>query len=124
MTVQEIALIAGVVTGLLGGAIAVARYLHDRRTGISSDERLARRDKSADWAAFAAETRQLLAAERVDSAQLRAALAAKDARIDHLDARLEEKSRTIRALADHVDVLEHHIWQRLGPPPPARPEGI
>lgn len=30
----------------------------------------------------------------------------------------------IRSQGDHIDVLEHHIWQGLGPPPPPRPAGV
>ena len=30
----------------------------------------------------------------------------------------------IRRLGDHIDVLEDHIWKRLPPPPPQRPDGI
>lgn len=26
-----------------------------------------------------------------------------------------------RAMGDHIDVLENHIWKRLPPPPPERP---
>ena len=29
-----------------------------------------------------------------------------------------------REQGDHIDVLEHHIWQGNPPPPPARPPGI
>jgi hypothetical protein len=30
---------------------------------------------------------------------------------------------TKRALGDHIDVLEDHIWKRKPPPPPSRPPG-
>jgi hypothetical protein len=29
-----------------------------------------------------------------------------------------------RAAGDHIDVLEHHIWEGLPPPPPCRPVGV
>ncbi len=29
-----------------------------------------------------------------------------------------------RAMGDHIDALEHHIWQGKPPPPPPRPPGI
>lgn len=31
---------------------------------------------------------------------------------------------TKRAMGDHIDVLEDHIWQRKPPPPPSRPPGV
>ncbi|MDR1266707.1 MAG: hypothetical protein LBK42_14410 [Propionibacteriaceae bacterium] len=30
----------------------------------------------------------------------------------------------IRRMGDHIDVLEDHIRQEKGPPPPPRPEGL
>ncbi len=50
---------------------------------------------------------------------------------DRVQARvgmLEEKRRvdalTMRRMGDHIDTLESHIRDDLGPPPPPRPEGI
>jgi hypothetical protein len=36
----------------------------------------------------------------------------------------ESDAVTKRALGSHIDVLEDHIWQDKGPPPPPRPVGI
>ncbi len=36
----------------------------------------------------------------------------------------ETDALTKRAQGDHIDALEAHIWQRKGPPPPARPAGV
>ncbi|MBO0596599.1 hypothetical protein I2485_06880 [Nesterenkonia sp. E16_7] len=30
----------------------------------------------------------------------------------------------IRKQAGHIDLLEFHIWNKLGPPPPDRPDGV
>lgn len=93
-----------------------ARRAH--RQGVSETERQVRRDAQADWAAFAAEMRQALAAERAESS-------AKQSRLDALESRLAaaEADRAVerRAYEDHIDALEAHIWQRLPPPPPPRP---
>lgn len=45
-------------------------------------------------------------------------------RVDSLEDRREKDAIVKRALGDHIDVLEDHIWQRKPPPPPARPPGI
>ena len=47
-----------------------------------------------------------------------------EARIERLEALREADAITKRQLGDHVDLLEHHIWDRKPPPPPPRPEGI
>ncbi|MGC4151489.1 MAG: hypothetical protein QM628_00225 [Propionicimonas sp.] len=36
----------------------------------------------------------------------------------------EEDAKTKRAQGDHIDTLEHHIWQQKPPPPPPRPPGV
>lgn len=36
----------------------------------------------------------------------------------------EEDAVKKRKLGDHVDRLEHHIWNEKPPPPPERPEGL
>ena len=67
------------------------------------------------------------------SAETHTTTALRDAwsRIDSLSARvdsLEDERRAdavvIRRLGDYIDVLEDHIWKRLPPPPPQRPDGI
>ena len=52
-------------------------------------------------------------------------------RIHKLEERMEAKwiqlrdaAEKERRLNDHMDVLEHHIWQEMPPPPPSRPEGL
>lgn len=45
-------------------------------------------------------------------------------RVDRLETAREASAIAKRRLGDHVDLLEHHIWDRKPPPPPARPEGI
>lgn len=124
MTPEQWVLLLGAAATVAGAAGALLRVRHDRQAGVSGNEREAKRDERADWAAFAAEYRQALSAERSDSAQLRDTLAAKDERIDELERRLDAKDAAIRARDDHIDALEHHIWQGLGPPPPPRPAGI
>lgn len=55
------------------------------------------------------------------TSQLRARIADLETKYSGLwDAR-EADAKTKRAQGDHIDVLEDHIWQRLPPPPPARP---
>ena len=117
MTPEQWVLVLGAVATVATAAGVLLRTWHDRRTGVSAHEREAKRDELADWAGFAAVYRQALRDEREASR-------AQSKRIDELEARLEEKSRLIRAQGDHIDVLEHHIWQGLGPPPPPRPAGI
>ena len=46
------------------------------------------------------------------------------ARVDTLEAARREDAALIRRMGDHIDTLEHHIWQQLPPPPPPRPDGI
>lgn len=93
-----------------------ARRAHQQ--GIATNEQQTRRDSQADWAAFAAEMRQALAAERADSA-------AKQSRIDALEERMTAATTAWelerRGYEDHIDALEAHIWQQLPPPPPQRP---
>lgn len=113
---QWVLAIGGLATVLTAGG-ALLRVQHDRRAGVSGNEREAKRDERADWATFAAEYRQALEDERRRGTE-------QLARIDELEARLEEKSRLIRAQGDHIDVLEHHIWRGYGPPPPPRPAGL
>lgn len=113
---QWVAILGGIATVATAAGVLL-RARHDRAAGVSGNEREAKRDERADWAAFAAEYRQALEDERRRTAE-------QAARLDQLEARLEAKDAAIRARDDHIDVLEHHIWQGLGPPPPPRPAGI
>lgn len=36
----------------------------------------------------------------------------------------EVDALTKRAMGDHIDVLEDHIWKQMPPPPPPRPPGV
>ena len=51
-------------------------------------------------------------------------IAALESRVDILEQKREQDAIIKRLMGDHIDVLENHIWERKGPPPPARPEGI
>jgi len=44
-----------------------------------------------------------------------------EGRCNVLWAAREQDARIKRAQGDHIDVLEHHIWDRKPPPPPTRP---
>lgn len=46
------------------------------------------------------------------------------ARVAQLEDKAESDARTKRAMGDHIDLLEHHIWQQKPPPPPPRPPGV
>ncbi len=101
LSTSDLALMFGSVVGT-GGAGAALRAVVERR-------RTARRDTIAD----------------------------RDGLIEHLETRLKRvedrltaaedgnvaKALTIRAMGDHFDVLEDHIWKQLPPPPPRRPPG-
>lgn len=45
-------------------------------------------------------------------------------RQDQLWADRERDDLTKRAMGDHIDVLEAHIWDHKPPPPPTRPAGV
>ncbi|MGC3954643.1 MAG: hypothetical protein QM804_10375 [Propionicimonas sp.] len=45
-------------------------------------------------------------------------------RVGELEGKRADDALVKRALGDHIDVLENHIWKQLPPPPPARPAGI
>lgn len=110
---QWVALATG-LTALLGAVGVIVRTRHDSRRGVAADEREARKDERADWATFAAQIQKALEDERRDSQALRAALDAKDRRLDDMAERL-------RLAEEHNARLERHIWRGLGPPPPQRP---
>lgn len=47
-----------------------------------------------------------------------------EANRDELFRLREQDALTKRAQGDHIDTLEDHIRQELGPPPPPRPPGV
>ncbi len=47
-----------------------------------------------------------------------------EARVDMLEGKRREDALLIRRMGDHIDTLESHIRDELGPPPPPRPEGV
>lgn len=47
-----------------------------------------------------------------------------DKRCNVLWSAREADALTKRAMGDHIDELEAHIWHRKPPPPPARPPGV
>jgi homoserine dehydrogenase len=47
-----------------------------------------------------------------------------ETQVDGLWAARRDDAKRIRAMGDHIDVLEAHIWRGDPPPPPARPDGI
>lgn len=59
--------------------------------------------------------------------QLKGAWARIDAleeRVEDLEGKRQADALTKRAMGDHIDVLEHHIWEQKPPPPPPRPPGV
>lgn len=93
--------VVGIISG--AGGATVIKALIDRRRGIKSDEREARRDTVADRDA-------LLETVLTELRGMR--------------NRLDVVESVSRARSDHIDVLEHHIWSGKGRPPPPRPEGV
>lgn len=86
-----------------GGIGALLNAWMSARRGIASDERETRRDTIADRDSL---------------------LGTVLAEVRELRERVEVAERTSRQRSDHIDVLEHHIWRGLGPPPPQRPQGV
>ncbi|MDR1387099.1 MAG: hypothetical protein LBJ44_05830 [Propionibacteriaceae bacterium] len=56
--------------------------------------------------------------------QLLQRVAALEAEVKELWDKRREDALTIRAMGDHIDKLEGHIWEGLPPPPPPRPGGV
>lgn len=109
----DLALLVAALLGT-GGLGTWAKVIYDRRRGISSDERVARRDTLAD--------RDTLIEQLI-------------ARIETLErwrreeeARRERLLRTISAQSQHITLLEAFSWQvyrgEAQPPPPARPDAL
>jgi uncharacterized membrane protein YccC len=117
MTPEQWAGILTAVAVVLGAIVTALKVVVSRRQAAAAARRAERTATSADWAAFAQQMQQALDDERQ---------AHRDAidRIDNLQRLLEAKTLLIRAQGDHIDLLEHHIWQRLPPPPPPRPAGL
>lgn len=51
-------------------------------------------------------------------------IAVLEGRVDDLEGKRQADALTKRKLGDHIDLLEAHIWDDKGPPPPPRPDGI
>jgi erythromycin esterase-like protein len=110
VSVEQVLLGGAAIVGSLGGLAALIKAVYDRRAGISGNERQARRD--------AAEDRRDTIADRDEL--LRTVLA----EVRDLRGRVEMADRGLRLRDDHIDALEHHIYQGKPPPPPPRPAGV
>jgi hypothetical protein len=93
-----------------GGLGTWVKVIYDRRQGISSNEREARREVAEDRRDTIADRDGLLA-RALD-------------RLATVEARLDKVEGISTARADHIDVLEDWIWKGKAPPPPPRPAGI
>ena len=51
-------------------------------------------------------------------------ISALEERIGVLESKRDADALTKRAMGDHIDLLEHHIWQQKPPSPPPRPAGV
>lgn len=103
---QIVTLIVGL--GGASGLIAWVRRRDDRKAGISSDERLARRDKAED---------------RRDTIADRDGLIARlEARLENVEERLTEVERELSLEREWNQLLLAHIWRGDPPPPPPRPK--
>lgn len=105
-----VGLAATAIATLLTAAATLLKARNDRRAGISSDEREARRDQAEDRRDTIADRDELIKTFLGEVRDLR--------------GRVEIAERGLRVRDDHIDVLEHHIWQGKPPPPPTRPDGI
>ena len=114
--IGDIVLLVGAVTSVIGTLIAVFRARTDKKLGISSDERQARREEADDH-------RDTLANRDAFIDRLNDRLNASEAREAAIQTRYDTLERRYRRLQDYTDELEHHIYTRKGPPPPPRPEG-
>ena len=110
MSVAEVAALATVIASLLTAGATVIKSRHDRRFGVSSDEREARRDQSEDRRDTIADRDSFLGTVLSEVRELR--------------GRVEIAERGLRLRDDHIDALEYHIYQGKPPPPPRRPDGI
>ena len=117
MSWEAIGAAVGAVAGLAGAVVAIWRARIDARTGVSSDERAARREEAEDRRDTIADRDSLLKTVIEESRQLREEVRGLRSRVEHLE-------QVARNRADHIDVLEHHIWSGKGRPPPRRPEGV
>lgn len=101
--------VAALMGGLLGGGgiAALLRIRHDKRIGVRSQE-LAEAQHH--------ETAQDRLVQRLETR-----VVAMEKRIETLEAKRRDDQKVIRSQGDHIDQLEHHIWTRKPPPPPARP---
>lgn len=108
MTGSDIAAWATSAVSLIAAVTALVRARNDKRRGISSDEREARRDTIADRDSLL---------ERMERR-----ITTLEQRLDAAEEGNIAKALVIKAQDSHMDVLEDWIWQRKAPPPPARPD--
>lgn len=108
-----IALGVGVVGSGGLGVLVGAVLTHRRET---------KRDRASAVMQHAHMVQQHLAEQQVHSARQGEQIARQGEQIERLWQARRDDARVIRAQGDHIDVLEDHIWRRVGPPPPARPQ--
>lgn len=117
MTPPEVALAAAAIVGSLSGLAALIKAVHDRRQGLSSNERIARRDAAEDRRDTIGDRDALIDQQQEE-------LARYADRLTKVEDRLTLVERTNRLLWQHNGALIHHIEQGFGPPPPRAPEGL
>jgi hypothetical protein len=110
-----VTLIIGVV-GSGGAGVLVGAILTHRRES--------KRDKASVMVAHAEQLQRYIDGQEARAARQEAHSARQDEQIEGLWNARREDAKVIRAMGDHIDTLESHIWQGKGPPPPARPAGI
>ena len=115
MTPGDVAVLLAAAGGLSGLA-ALIRVLIDRRQGIASAEHTARAEEREDRRDTIADRDGLLDTLLAEVRDLR------DREVENR-RRIESLEHDRRIDRDHIDLLEHHIWQQLPPPPPPRPGG-
>ena len=119
----------GIISALIGsgGVLSWVRYRRSR--GVPAHDTEAKLavapDAVPDWKTLAASYQQELAEARAE--MLREMEERKRDILRELD-RTNQKVARLERLREgdlqHIDNLEAHIWQRLPPPPPARPRTV
>lgn len=117
LTSTQVALL--IVTAVLGSSVISSMITSgvSWRLGVRGDERAARTEEAAARRDTIADRDDLISGLRQDVTELRG-------RVDTLEDKRRVDATLIRAQGDHIDTLEHHIWQGKPPPPPARPAGL
>jgi hypothetical protein len=115
------ALLGGLLgTGGLAGLLTVIKTIRTRRDSpVPSDETEARR--TADWGAlntyFQGELKTVREDKKRELGELKKEMEKlrrnQELLRDHFQAQAD-------ADAEHIDILEEHIWRQLPPPPPPR----